>query len=46
MHEADVALVCKDLVGKSDKVPEHYLVKYDHIQRSQRHGYAFLREQR
>ena len=46
MHETDVALVCEELVGKSEKVPEQHLVEHDHIQRSQRRSCAFLREQR
>ena len=46
MHEADIAFICEELVRKSEKVPEHYLVEHDDIKGSQRHGRPFLREQR
>ena len=31
MHEADITFIFEELVRKSEKVPEHYLVKYDDI---------------
>ena len=31
MHEADITFICEELVRKSEKAPEHYLVKHDDI---------------
>ena len=45
MHEADITFICEELVRKSEKAPEHYLVKHDDIKRSQRQRCAFLLEQ-